>query len=257
MILNDNNIIYTQRGVDSEQLLKSDQAIIYRSPSKIKFMGYAGTADRISDSKTINSKYFEVLSKMRAKISLGSTGTGEQKQYKNAHLYYEEAEYLDGIDRICYLYQESDKLKLSEYKKGSRGSRYSALYNILKNKLEKNGFERDGESFLINLENVKLFVEIINEICEEKKDNKYCLLKSNRIDELNFGIFNVAYWDYKDKIIDNKEKIEPIVDLSNYSSKIIKNIDQCNSLDELEKIESDIEAILGFCKSKIKVMKMI
>ena len=256
MILDDTNTIYTRKGVEKREQLKSDQGIIYRSPSKIKLMGYAGKADRIVESSIINAKYFGELSKMKAQISLGSTGTGENKEYRNVHIYFEKATYLDGIDRIAYLYQDGDVLKICEYKKGTRGSRYSSLYNILKGKLKDNEFECDCESFLVNLENVKLFVEIINEICDDKEANKYCLVKSNKIDELNFGIFNIAYWDYKDNIISN-EKAESVIDLSNYSSQLIKSIDQCNSLGELEKIESNIETILGFCKSKIKVMKML
>lgn len=258
MILNENNTIYTQRGVDSEELLKSDQAIIYRSPSKIKFMGYAGTSDRIVESSTIDSRYFEALSKMRAKISLGSTGTGENKKYKNVHLYYEEADYLDGIDRIGYLYQDSNNLKLSEYKKGSRGSSYSALYPILENKLKSKGFKYDNESFVINTDNVELFVDSVNEICEERKNKKYCLIKSNKIDKVKDSVFNVAYWDYKDKIDHNQDiQTEPKKNLYSYRSEIIGDIDQCNNLDELMNIENELESILNFCRSKIVVIKIL
>lgn len=256
MIIDSTNIIYAKDGPKERELLKSDQVIIYRSPSKIKVMGYTGTSERIVESKAINEKYFSELSKMKAQISLGSTGVGKDKQYRNVHLYSNDAVYLDGVERIGYLFQDGDVLKICEYKKGTRGSRYSSLYNILKNKLEDNDFEFSEESFVINLNNIGLFVKIINEICDERSQEKYCLVKSDKIDELNFGIFNVVYWEYKNKAKTTKNT-ESTADLNNYSYEIIKNIDKCNNLNELENIEHDIENVLEFCKSKIKVLKMI
>ncbi|WPC42851.1 hypothetical protein [Clostridium sp. JS66] len=258
MILNENNIIYAQDGVDNEELLKPDQAIIYRSPSKIKFMGYAGDSDRIAESSTIDPIYFKALSKMRAKISLGSTGTAENKKYKNVHLYYEEAKYLDGIDRIGYLYQDGDKLKLSEYKKGSRGSRYSSLYPILESKLKSKGFEYDSGSFEINTDNIESFVNIINEICEEKKSEKYCLIKSNKTDKVKNRVFNMAYWDYKDNVTNNiKEKSISKSNVCSYKYSIIGEIEQCSNLDELINIENELESILNYCKSKMDIIKIL
>lgn len=67
---------------------------------------------------------------MEGIISFGTTGTGENKKYMNAHLYSESAEYLDRVNRIGYLFSENNELKISEYKRGTRGSRYSSLYKL-------------------------------------------------------------------------------------------------------------------------------
>lgn len=256
MILNQNNTIYTQHGVENEELLKSDQAIIYQSPSKIKHMGYTGMSDKIVESSTINAKYFDVLKKMKGFISLGSTGTGEDKEYKNIHLYSEKATYLDGINRIGYLYKEGEILRICEYKKGTRGSRYSSLYKIIEQKLKDKGFVYENGSFIIDLDNITTFVSIINEVNEEQQEDKYCLVKSKEVDRLKLGIFNIAYWRFNDdmnspQVIDKKSK------LNIHINEWIKNIDKCNDLNELTNLEKEIEVIYEFCKSKINAMKLI
>lgn len=159
--------------------------------------------------------------------------------------------YLDGILRLGYLYQDKDVLKICEYKKGTRGSRYSSLYKILKKRLEENGFKEKNKSFIIDLDKISLFVEIINKICDDIKEKKYVLLKSSEIDTLNSGIFNVAYWDYKSANVNSE------LDLNMYSSEIITKVNGCNDLNQLEEIERKMNKVLCFCRSKIEAIKMI
>lgn len=248
MILNETNIIYSKNGVDEIQKLNSNKAILYRSPSKA-----TDYADIITKSSTIKHEYFDELIKMQVKVSVGTTGKGIRKNYKNVHLYYdsEDETYLDGFLRIGYLYQDEDVLKICEYKKGTRGSRYSSLYEILKKKLKENGFKEKDKSFIIDSDKISLFVEIVNEICKNKKENKYVLIKSSKTDALDSGIFNVAYWDEK------ANNVNCTLDLDTYSAEIITKINECNNLNELEEIQTKINKILCFCESKIDAIKMV
>lgn len=248
MILNETNIIYSKNGVDEIQKLDPNKAILYRSPSKA-----TEYTDIIKKSSTIKPEYFNELNKMQVKVSVGSTGKGIGENCKNVHLYSDsEADiYLDGILRIGYLYQDGMNLKVCEYKKGTRGSRYSSLYEILKRKLRENKFKEKGDSFIIDSDKISLFVEIVNEICKNKKENKYVLIKSSKTDALDSGIFNVAYWDEK------PNNVNCTLDLDTYSAEIITKINECNNLNELEEIETKINKILCFCQSKINAIKMI
>lgn len=256
MILNEKNTIFTQKGVDKKELLRGDQAIIYRSPSKIETMGYAGKATRISESTTIPQKYHAELSKMKGFISLGSTGVGVDKEYKNVHLYSEIAEYLDGAYRIGYLFPDGNGLKICEYKKGTRGSRYSSLYKILNDKLLKAGFTYNDGCFSIDESNITRFVDIINEINSEQAEGKYELVKTKDIDQLSFGVFNIAYWRYK-----GNEQMEKIVgevqDFISIRHDLISKIDGCSDISALTKLESEINIIWEFCKSKIEALRLI
>lgn len=256
MILNEKNCIFTQKGVEKKELLRDDQALIYQSPSKIGTMGYAGRATRIFESTTIPQKYCQELSRMKGFISLGTTGVGQEKEYKNVHVYSESAEHLDGVNRIGYLFPDGDTLKICEYKKGTRGSRYSSLYKILEEKLLEEGFTFGNESFLINENNVARFVDVINEINEEQNEGKYELAKSEEIDELSSGVFNIVYWRYK-----GEEKVEEpssqVGNLTMISHDLITKIDTCNDVTFLTQLEQEINIIQGFCKSKIEALKLI
>jgi hypothetical protein len=256
IILNEKNTIFTQEGVDKKELLREDQAIIYRSPSKISTMGYAGKAERIYESTTIPQEYCDELSRMKGFISLGSTGTGDSKEYKNVHLYSESAEYLDGIYRIAYLFHEGDKLKICEYKKGTRGSRYSSLYEILKDKLLKAGFANESDCFSIDISNVTAFVDIISKINDEQNQGKYELIKSKEVDELSSGVFNVAYWMYKgERHIETKQdKVEKLFSIS---EDLINKIDSCSDINTLIQLDEELSTVHGFCKSKIEALKLI
>ncbi len=254
MILNNKNITYSQKGVDSIDKLDRDKALLYRSPSRIKFMGYTGDATRISESSTITN-YREELFEMKAQISLGSTGTGKNKLYKNIHIYSRNAEYLDAIERIAYLYQDGDILKVCEYKKGTRGSRYSALFHILREKLISNKFKKEDDYFIIDSSNIDKFVKIVNEICDERENEQYYLIKNSGIDELKSGIFNRAYWTAENDVQD--DEIEGETDIKEYKKKVINFIDECNEMEKLQEIQDDIETIYNFCKSKIEVVNLL
>lgn len=259
MILNSANLILTQKGAEKKEILKGDQAIVYQSPSKISTMGYAGKATRITESTTIPSTYFAELSKMKGFISLGTTGTGAKAMYKNIHLYSEQAEYLDGINRICYLFSDSTgtAIKICEYKKGTRGSRYSALFKILKNKLENNGFTAENETFSINLSNVTKFVNIVNEINNEQSQNKYVLVKSNDIDELNFGFFNIVYWQYSGIKCEPDKTKKPTDYSTAINNEFVLEIDNCHDIETLFELEKNISTLLMFCKAKIQALKLL
>lgn len=258
MLLNSTNLIFTQKGAEKAELLKPDQALVYQSPSKITTMGYAGKAMRITESTTIPSAYFNELSKMKGFISLGTTGTGANAMYKNVHLYSEQAEHLDGINRICYLFPDSTgtTLKICEYKKGTRGSRYSALFKILKDKLEQNGFIAENEAFSISLGNVTKFVNIVNDINDEQSQNRYVLVKSNDIDELNFGFFNIVYWQYA-RSEDEPTTIPASSSPTIISNEFISKINDCHDIETLLNLEQELSTLLRFCKSKIDAFKLL
>ena len=261
MLLNSTNLIFTQKGAEKAELLKPYQALVYQSPSKITTMGYAGKATRITESTTIPSAYFNELSKMKGFISLGTTGTGANAKYKNVHLYSEQAEYLDGVNRICYLFPDATgtTLKLCEYKKGTRGSRYSSLFKILKEKLQRHGFISENDFFSITLDNVADFVDIVNEINNEQSQNRYVLVKSNDIDELNFGFFNIVYWQYAqpedehNTTKDTSSSSSPTI----ISDEFISKIDNCHDIETLLNLEQELSTLLRFCKSKIDAFKLL
>lgn len=256
MVLNEQNTIFTTKGVEMRDYLKKDQAVLYQSPSKIQIMGYTGLACRVNESTTIPNKYFKQLSGMGGFISLGSTGVGSDKQYKNIHIYSEKSVYLDGINRIAYLCAEGDVLKVSEYKKGTRGSRYSSLYKILKCKLIELDIPYQNDVFTINETNIKLFVGAINQINDEQLREEYVLVKDERIDELNFGTFNVAYWELKINIEEN-ETYNSDNKLTIINEDYIKKIDECSNSESLIVFGHEIEIILEFCNSKIKALRLM
>lgn len=254
MILTYKNIKYSQKGVDNIKELPIDKAILYRSPSKIETVGYSGTADIVKKSDSISPQYFKYLVKLKGYMSLGTTGTGSNKKYKNIHIYSERAVYLDGIDRICYLYGNNDVLKVTEYKKGTRGSRYSSLYRILHEKLIESNFDYRDDSFEVTLNNVSKFVDIVNSIIEDQ--GNYILVKDEKIDEISFGIFNVAYYDYIDNL---DEKTLSIDDDKNNFKKLEQDIFKLINTLEPEQI-IDLQQILidglKYSNSKLKYPKL-
>jgi hypothetical protein len=255
MILNSGNTIFSAVGVEKKELLKNDQGLIYRSPSKISTMGYAGATTRIVESTTIPQKYHSELTKMKGFISLGTTGIGQNKEHKNVHLYSEQAVYLDGLNRIGYLFAEGNELKLCEYKKGTRGSRYSSLYKILQDKLLKAGFTYDNQCFFIDEKNIVQFVNVINKINIEQNEGEYELIKNDEIDELSAGIFNVAHWEYKG--VSKSSNANEMKEISTINHDLINKIESCKDIDSLVKLEQDITIILGFCRSKIETLKIL
>lgn len=256
MILSSENTIFSKKGVERKELLKIDQALIYRSPSKISTIGYAGKAERVNESTTIPKKYFSELSKIKGFISLGTTGVGDSMEHKNIHLYSEQAIYLDGVNRICYLFEDGNELKICEYKKGSRGSRYSSLFKILEDKLSKLAFAYKDACFLINEKNISQFVVVINEINIEQNEEKYELVMSDQIDELSAGVFNIAYWQCKegDSEVNYTKEVEEAVTINH---ELINRIESCRDINVLFKLEEELTTILAFCKSKIGALTIL
>lgn len=256
MILSLENTIFSKKGAERKELLKNDQALIYRSPSKISTMGYAGKAERVVESTTIPQKYFSELSKIKGFISLGTTGVGDNMEHKNIHLYSEQAIYLDGVNRICYLFEDGNKLKVCEYKKGSRGSRYSALFKILADKLSELAFAYQDTCFLIDERNISQFVIVINEINTQQSEGKYELIMSDKVDELSAGVFNVAYWQYKGEGHEVNDTNE-VKDVFTINHELINRIESCRDINVLFKLEEELTTILAFCKSKIGALTIL
>ncbi|MDU5111126.1 MAG: hypothetical protein E6248_11805 [Clostridium sp.] len=258
MILNSSNTIFTQQGAESEEaLMESDKVLLYKSNSKISSMSYAGPINtKIVKSETIPANFTNILKRIKGYCSLGTTKAYKEDMtntisFRNVHIYSSKATTLDGIERICYISSINDcTINVSEHNT-NKGSAYSSLYPILKTKLNQSGFTQNlpHDSFNININECQKFVDIINEVIEEREFNKYMLVKGDKIDTITLGkkekqnrlFYNVAYYVEKKAEIYaynegiNLNGIEDIISTLNNIIKKIEIIDRAQDLEDLMK----------------------
>lgn len=253
MVLNETNTNFVREGAKSKQeLLESEKVIIYKTSSSISGMSYAGPATKITKSTTIPEACATELANIKGFVSLGTTkilkadDNNELKggiAYKNAHIYSSKARFLDGVERICYIYRiGDDKIGVSECN-GTKGSSYSSLYLILKNKLIKNDFKQNlpYDSFIINSADVGRFVDVVNEVIIEHESGNYELIREEgKFDCITLGkgeeqkkyYYAVAYWQDKNlnKKQDNINNVDDMID------RIIEKLESTNEIKEVENI---------------------
>lgn len=135
------------------------------------------------------------------------------------HLFTSNAIYIDGINRICRMSVPMGKPIIVEEFRGSRTSPYSAWYLILAKKLEDKGIIAEKAIFHLKQEEVKIFLDCIDEINKESLSGNYELLAGSKKHTLAFQnktfYYNVAYWRKKEDMdIENNEfHLNPIEEI--------------------------------------------
>jgi hypothetical protein len=156
--------------ISLEALRNRNEYVVYKSNSICSKMQFGFINETICNSTLYSDCMKRELSKLKCKISLGVSGS----KYKNGHIYTNGAENLDGTKRICYIKNiNDDEILITECKR-DRDSNYSALWDILKNKLNKiEVFKYKDDQFKINIKNIDLFIEAVNKIIEDYNLGKY------------------------------------------------------------------------------------
>ena len=273
MILNNSNANFTRDGASSEaELNSSPKILLYKSDSLISSASYAGSAEKITESESIPAQFTTILKNIKGFVSLGTTKAYTEEventvSYRNAHIYAKSST-LDGIDRIGYIYSSnSSTLGFCEFSK-NRGSSYSSLYNVTKNKLIENGFNQNSydNNFRIDLSDAQKFVDIINEVISEYINNKYVLMDEPGVhDTITLGrgnklrklYFNRAYWYKKeDESIASIESFSSVEEITETINKMIKKIEIIDSKDDIELICSKVKSLLEFSMAKKQMIQI-
>jgi len=244
---------YTLVNLGKRQISELDfnSPIIYKSESLISSMSYSGTAIKINDSNAFTEEFKSKLTKIKGFVSLGTTG-GE---FRNAHIYSNNAICLDGRERICYIQQDKDnnQLIVSEYS-GNRGAKYSALYLILRQELSNSGFVGSDSNFIIDSDRLLEFVEIVNKVIDNRKQGKYELIAINQtesivIDKNKYYYFK-AYWQVKEEV-SHEEGFDIAIRM------LASNVNECGDKEILLDLRNKLDVLMSVVRSKIDNIEAI
>ncbi|MCD2347205.1 hypothetical protein [Clostridium guangxiense] len=253
------NIKFRTIGVKTIEEMDFNNPIVYSSDSLISSMSYAGDAEIITQSTTIDKDITDKLSKINGKFSLGLSGN----ELKNAHVYSKDAKYLDGICRICYLQQEGHELVVSEYH-GNRGSKHSSLFKELSKQLSTSGFKDIKGKFRISRNDLDDFVAIINNVIEDKINGLLVLQVENNIDSITIKgkkyFYYKAYWIKEESYMkreDNKLQVDEVAnsDIEDKIKEIANYALGCNEINSLETISEKIKTVDKLIENRIQALK--
>ncbi|OEF98995.1 hypothetical protein BHF71_09910 [Vulcanibacillus modesticaldus] len=256
---NNVTIKFRRKGFLSRDELNENNVVVYESTSLISSMSYAGPSSIIEKSKSISDTFKKKLKKINGYFSLGTT----DGEYRNVHVYSKKARYLDGINRICYISQNSkDELLVSEYR-GSRTSKYSGLYRELEKRLNERGFENAGGKYIITVNNIEEFVEIVNNLIFEHVENQLQLVPVNEIDSLIIEgkkyYYYKAYWV---KSMDDMNgginaEIDKIGDIDNFIKTLANYIVNTQDINELDKLNEKFSDLKKIIENRIENLKQV
>lgn len=184
--------------------LENDTAIIYRSMSVIKDSCYAGDInEKIDLTKVISESNKAILKKLKVNISLAKLSQKNnpiKPKYRYINIYTNTAQYLDGAERIGYIYQKDIKdnfFWFSEYSKNTYGSRFSSLWYITKERLQNNNFYYDNEKFIINQNEREKFVSIVNGVIDDFSKGLFEKTILGKVDLINLNQSTYYYHTFE------------------------------------------------------------
>lgn len=177
-----NKIEYVEESdyITEDELRKSNKIVVHKGKSFAK---------SISD---IGSEMSEIvknaLRKTHCKYGI----------VQNIHIEAYNAEYLDGLYRICHIkdHSECEKVTLKECH-DTLVAKYSALFHILRNELSKLKIEQKGNNIDIKYDELDKLIEVLNVINNNLKNGKYCLYPEYSDKFVNTNVFNIVRWRSK------------------------------------------------------------
>lgn len=250
------NIKFVNLGETNASNLDFHNPIVYSSESLISSMSYSGSADKINESTTLTESFKKKLIGIQGMVSLGSTNG----MLRNVHVYSRNAVRLDGVERLCYLQQEDNKLIVSEYS-GNRGAKYSALYRILTDELHNAGFIDIQGKFKINETDISKFVEVVNFVINQREANSYDLVATQDVDVVviekkRYHYFK-AYW--MPKVIARQSSTEvseenatPVNNVDQSLKDIVDYLKKCNDRDKLNELKTKVDKLSDIILGRIK-----
>jgi len=210
---------------------------------------YAGPAKQMFNSNLkckLPKKYHEDFAVINGIVSFGITND----EYKDFQVYSSQAEYLDGVERICHIETVVDKkgnifLKIRE-SKTSRGDRYSALFFELSKKMDAMGFFNQNSCYFVGIEDLKKLISLINEVISERSLQKYSLKLTARIERIKvkgqYYFYNAVVWEpYNHDFIADVEMA-------------IRNTEE---IENLKKIHVQLKRVEDICEKKITYLESI
>lgn len=226
--LNNSNCDFNKLGVVAPNLLNPNRALIYQSDTLVTSVKYAGSSSILSQANGISNIFTNKLTNINGIVSLGGN-------YQNAHLYIPTTNTLDSKNRLCYISQKSNSQLLVKEYYDPRGSKFSSLFSILYDRVyAANSFTFNGKSFIVDLKNINIFINIVNDIFTDHANGKFMLYKYDQPEKIfvkgNYYYYDTAYW------IDNSCIGFP------------------NSKVEDSSIKESLEKVLGYILSKDKII---
>lgn len=249
-------IKFVNLGETDASNLNFHSPIIYNSESLISSMSYSGSADKIKESTTFTDSFKKKLIGIQGMVSLGSTNG----MLRNVHIYSRNAIRLDGVERLCYLQQEDNKLIVSEYS-GNRGAKYSALYRILTDELYKAGFIDIQGKFKLSEADITKFVEVVNFVIDQRETNSYDLIAIQDVDvvviEKKRYYYFKAYWRPKSSTCQSSSEVseENVILINNVDQSlkdIIEYLKNCNDIRKLDELKVKIDKLSDIILGRIK-----
>lgn len=190
------NIIFTTAGMQREEDLDLRRPVVYQANRRFK------KSDSLppTNSATIPFQLAKELSRIKGQF----TFTKYKDEYRNMHLYTNNATTMDGLERVCCFSYEpatatsEERIRVSEYGNG-RNSHYSGWYRELASQLRQAGYVEENETFYIQGKRITQFVDIVNRMLSEEMQDELELVAVNEVDSMAFGIndHSVRYYYYK------------------------------------------------------------
>ena len=187
-------VCFSHTGADAPDQLSPQRRVVYQGTAPLPDKS-SDITRQITNSVSIPAALTKQLSAIRGKFFLNKTPQG----FKNAHIFSPLAKTVDGINRICYIQYlpRINALHISEC--GSRrGAKYSALYPLLSQCLQRNGFlpHPDG-AFALPADSTPTFVRIVNRLIDSQQRGELELLATDETESILFDSTGKRQYFYR------------------------------------------------------------
>ncbi len=255
-------ILFSHEGALSPAELNWETPLLYQGSTKL----YDKTNDparSFLSSVTIPRPIAQKLTAINGKCQL----TQAHGIFRSAHVFSPKAEFIDGLERICYLEYKEKGLFVREYG-GGKTAGYSAYYPLLCKQLRTARFEEsEPDVFLVPESRVTELVDKINLLIQWRLSGKLTLTPVQEVDSFSImktqRFFFMAFWR-----MDNAQESrpQPKTDssgdkhaLSALLKRIADSCQQARSAAELQAVEKEIAWIkerLDFVEELCESRKM-
>lgn len=186
-------IILSHEGASEREELDWMKPLIFQGSTRL----YDKTRDparSILNSTVIPPAAAQDLAAIRGKCLL----TQVHGVLRHAHIFSTMAEFVDGLERICYLEYKQDKLFIKGYS-GSKTANYSAYYPLLCEQLRGAGFpEIEDKVFQVPEGWTAKLAALINQIIQWREEGRLVLEPVQEIDSISFmkkrRYYYKAFW---------------------------------------------------------------
>lgn len=237
----------TSYGVLHVDELDYNNPVVYESENSISRVTYAGDVSLLYSSITLKDWVKDALQSFNGKVSLGTTNN----KLRNAHLYSSQATTLDGIERLCYISNKDEDTLLVKEFSTARGSKYSAYWSILSDILAASNIKKEGSSFIVDKNEMTLFVYLLNKVLELRNDDSLELDIINEVDDVlrhdvRYYFFKVR-WHFKQSGLIKESDI----------LKLKHSIVNCKNKTELDNVKMELEGLLKLVNLQSELMSLI